>query len=195
MHYHIHHTEGIILSSRNKGEADKVFSVYTRELGLVRASAQGVRRAHSKLRFALQDLAYAKIDFVHGKEVWRITSATPLSSFPYARKSRENILLMVRVARLVERLCAGEETNANIFSDLIQAFYTLDSEDTSKDTREALELHLVLGILHELGYIGDDGAIASYLTADFDPQLSKDLLAKRKPIVLAINRALRESQL
>lgn len=195
MHHHIHHTEGIILSSRNKGEADKVITVYTRELGLVRASAQGVRRAQSKLRFALQDLSHAKIDFVHGKEVWRITSATPQSSFAYARKYYENTIFMARVARLVERLCTGEESNPEIFHNLVQAFYTLDHENVSADTREALELHLVLSILYTLGYVGDDGEIAHYLNADFDPQFSKDLLNKRKSIVLAINRALRESQL
>jgi len=53
--HHIHHTEGIILESRNFGEGGKYYSIFTRDLGMVYASAQGVRKMSSKLRFILQD--------------------------------------------------------------------------------------------------------------------------------------------
>ena len=74
--HHIYHTEGIILGSRNYGEAGKYYSIFTRDLGMVYASAQGVRRMSSKLRFVLQDFAYLKIDLVQGKDFWRVTNAS-----------------------------------------------------------------------------------------------------------------------
>jgi DNA repair protein RecO (recombination protein O) len=60
--HHIYHTEGFILSSRNVGEANKILTIYTREIGFVKALAQGVRLVKSKLRFALHDFSYTNID-------------------------------------------------------------------------------------------------------------------------------------
>ncbi len=194
-HHHIYHTEGIVLGARNRGEANKLLSVYTLEHGLIYAAAQGIRLSKSKLRFALQDLSYAKVDLVRGRDIWRVTSATPISTFAFARSNRESLSLMLRISKLIERLCNGEEGNAEVFSDILQAFVRLDDPVIQTETREALELHLVLRILHQLGYIGDSADLASYLGGGFEDRHPQDVLSDKKSIVLAINRALRESQL
>ncbi len=74
--HHIYHTEGIILSSSNFGEAGKYYNIFTRDLGMVHASAQGVRKMSSKLRYVLQDFSYIKLDLVVGKNIFRITTAS-----------------------------------------------------------------------------------------------------------------------
>lgn len=191
----IYHTHGIIVSSRNSGEANRMLAIYTRELGLVRASAQGVRLLKSKLRFALQDLSYAKVDLVRGRDIWRVTSASTLESFPLARRDRASIMLLARVGKLIERLCDGEEPNEQIFDDCISAFYYLDTENVDSSGREALELHLVLRIMHTLGYIGESEILERYLGSQFDSSHTESLLAERQSIILHINQALRESHL
>ena len=67
--HHIYHTEAFVLGSRNVGEANKMLSLYTRELGLVYAHAQGIRLGKSKLRFGLQDFSHATVDLVQGKDI------------------------------------------------------------------------------------------------------------------------------
>ncbi|MBP6908250.1 MAG: DNA repair protein RecO [Candidatus Pacebacteria bacterium] len=193
--HHIYHTHGYILGSRNSGEANKMLIIYTRELGLVRAVAQGIRLSKSKLRFSLQDFSYAKIDFVRGRDVWRVTSASTITSFPYARSDRDSFLLLARVSALLERLCDGEESHQTIFDECIDAFHLLDVPHFEKESREALELHLVLRILHTLGYIGESDILTSYLTSAFDESHTGALLRERQAIVMHINKALRESHL
>lgn len=193
--HHIYHTHGFILSSNNKGEANKMFSIYTREMGLVRAMAQGVRLSKSKLRFSLQDFSYIKVDLVRGKDLWRITSARHISSFPIARTNRDSILLIARASKLLERLCDGEESNIEIFDDLIQALYLLDDINTSQESRQALELHLILRIMNNLGYIGDSDILSKYLSSSFDYSKTEILLKEKQSIIAHINKALSESQL
>lgn len=195
MHHHIYHTHGFILSSRNTGEANRVLSIYTRQMGLIRATVQGIRLHKSKLRFSLQDFYYAKIDLVRGKDIWRVTSATNINSFPYARGEKESLLLIARISKLLERLCGGEESNEKIFDDFIQALYLLDDENLRGEQREAIELHLVLRILNSLGYIGDSKILTNYLTTEFNDGLIEDLLKERQSIIAHINKALNESQL
>jgi DNA repair protein RecO (recombination protein O) len=193
--HHIHHTHSFIVGSRNIGEANKLFIIYTRELGLIRATAQGVRFTKSKLRFALQDFSYAHIDLVRGRDMWRITSATPVSSFPYARTDSQSLLFIARVGKLIERLCDGEEPNEKIFDDVIQALYMLDGTTIEANSRQALELHVVLRTLNTLGYIGDSDALSVYLDGEFDDSKTEILLKEKRSIISHINKALNESQL
>ncbi|MDE2030865.1 MAG: DNA repair protein RecO [Patescibacteria group bacterium] len=193
--HHIYHTHGFIVSSRNIGEANKMLSIYTKEMGLIHASCQGIRLHKSKLRFALQDFSYAKIDLVRGREIWRVTSATNITSFPYARSNLQSMLLIARVSKLIERLCDGEEESGKIFDDLIQALYMLDDMSLSDSTREALELHLVLRTMNSLGYIGESTMLSQYLSTPFDKIKIENLLNERRSIISHINKALNESQL
>lgn len=193
--HHIYHTNGFILNSHNKGEANKMLTVYTREMGLVRAMVQGIRLHKSKLRFSLQDFSYASIDFVRGKDIWRITSAKNISTFPFARASNKSLLIIARVSKLLERLCDGEESNEKIFDDFIQVLYFIDDMNIDDSSREALELHLVLRIMHSLGYIGDSGILADYLGGEIDIHKTEILLKEKKSIISHINKALNESQL
>ena len=193
--HHIYHTNGFILSSRNTGEANKMLTIYTAEIGLVRAFAQGVRLHKSKLRFTLQDFSYAQIDLVRGREIWRVASAKHISSFPLARSNPQSLLLITRVCRLLERLCIGESPNENIFNDFIQAMHILDDENIPVSSREALELHLVLRIMNSLGYIGDSEMLSKYLLTSFDQSKTELLLKERQSIIAHINKALNESQL
>lgn len=193
--HHIHHTEGLVIGSRNRGEANKLFTIYTLDHGLVYAMAQGIRLHKSKLRYSMQELSYVSIDLVHGRDIWRVTSATHVNSFAYARKDIKSISLMMRVCKLLERLCAGEEGNKEIFYDVVQAFTTLDTETPDPQMRDAIELQLVLRILHNLGYIGDNADIEHCLGESSVPADIVKVIENKKPIILAINRALRESQL
>jgi len=193
--HHIYHTHGFILSSRNMGEANKMINIYTLEMGLIRAAAQGIRLNKSKLRFTLQDFSYVNIDLVRGKEIWRVTSAKHISSFPLARRDTSSLILIMRVAKLIERLCTGEGPNEDIFNDFIQALYILDDENISIQSKEALELHLVLRIMNSLGYIGDSNILAKYLSSSFDHSKTETLLKERQSIIAHINKALTESQL
>ena len=193
--HHIYHTHGFVLSSRNSGEANKMLTIYTREMGLVRCAVQSVRLHKSKLRFAIQDFSYANVDLVRGRDVWRVTSATNITSFPYARADRESLLLIARISKLIERLCDGEEANERIFDDFIQALYLLDDPELVPETRTALALHLVLRIMNTLGYIGDSEVLAQYLSVPFDGVQTESLLKERHSIISHINKALNESQL
>ena len=77
---------------------------------------------------------------------------------------------------------------------MIQALYILD-DCIDMETREALELHLVLRIMHELGYIGELDLLSDYLATSFDKNKTKNLLKEKRSIISHINKALLESQL
>jgi DNA repair protein RecO len=172
-----------------------MFSIYTREMGLVRTMAQGVRFHKSKLRFSMQDFSYIKVDLVRGRDLWRVTTAKSITSFPFARTNKDSLLLIARISKLLERLCTGEQPNKKIFDDFIQVLYLLDDTNITSSSREALELYLVLRIMNTLGYIGDSLLLKQYLTIPFNEICIESLLKEKQSIIAYINKALNESQL
>lgn len=192
--HHIYHTEGLILGSSNYGEAGKYYSVFTRDLGMVFASAQGVRKISSKLRFVLQDFSYVKIDFVRGKDFWRITSASKTNKLESISKRRETLEVFSNISRLLKRLLAGEEANEILFNDLLNGLSILEKCETTEELRN-IEVVIVLRVLHNLGYIGTNEATDDIVKSPFEQDTVFKVLKNRNKILSEINKALQESHL
>lgn len=138
MSYHIYTTEGIVLRQSPFREADRIYSIFTEELGLISATANGVRKEGSKLRGSLEPFSLSKISLVKGREYWRITSAIYERSIPKG---------FTKPLSLLEKLVRGEERNPELFQTIV------DSLKQYKEDDEMFESHLVSRILYHLGYM------------------------------------------
>jgi len=197
--HHIYHTEGIILGSKNYGETGKYYSIFTRDLGIIYAGAQGVRKMSSKLRFILQDFAYVKIDLVQGKDFWRVTSASKTNALEGLTKNSGTLEVVSNVANLLKRLLAGVEKNERLFADLISGLSILENK-TAKRTAHAgdlqnIEAIIVLRILDNLGYIGGNETLQNLVKSPFEENLIFEVSKSRLQVLRQINKALRETHL
>lgn len=192
--HHIYHTEGVILGSRNYGEAGKCFYIFTCDLGMLYASAQGVRKLSSKLRYVLQDFNYVKVDLVRGKDFWRITSASKTNMLEDIARDSQKLGIMVNISKLLRRLLAGEDANEILFADLIKGLHVLEKTEKREELPN-VEVILVLRILNNLGYIGGAENLQSLITSPFEDELVYQVAKSKRDILAEINKALRETQL
>ena len=192
--HHIYHTEGIILGSKNYGEAGKYYSLLTRDLGLINASAQGVRKMSSKLRFVLQDFSYVKVDLIRGKDFWRLTSASKTNNLEDISKNSSSFEIFSNISRLLKRLLAGEYPNQTLFVDLLNGLHFLE-KSKSQNEAENIEAIIVLRILNNLGYIGESGMLQNITKSPFEENLIFEASRSRTKILLEINKAIHETHL
>ena len=194
--YHIYQTDGWILGGVNVGEANRFLDLFTSELGLVRAMAQGVRKLNSKLRYGLQDYFFVRVSLVRGRDFWRIMNVERLNDFNWIYKDREIFRMICRIFSLLRRLVIGEGNDAVIFEDINLAIKLIDENDLSRDEKRAIEVILVFRILQRLGYVGRDSRL-NYL-ADFSrwevPLFKIDNLT-RSLVLKQINSSLMHSHL
>lgn len=148
--YAIHQTKSFILDYMDSGESNRLYWLFTSELGVVVATASGVRSTTSKLNPRLQQYSIATLEIVKGKELWRITNVLS-DDIPCSVYSKNAQAVVARTAALVRRLYAGEESNALLFADVEQAFGKLQ-KIFDAETIAAVETLLVLKILYHLGY-------------------------------------------
>lgn len=192
--HHIYHTEGIILGSKNYGEAGKYYSLLTRDLGLINASAQGVRKISSKLRFVLQDFSYVKVDLVRGKDFWRLTSASKTNKLENVSRNPISFEIFGNISRLLKRLLAGEYPNQVLFLDLLKGLHFLE-KTKSQTEAENIEAIIVLRILSDLGYIGNNEILKNIIKSPFEENLIFEAALSRTQILLEINKAIHETHL
>lgn len=168
MSYHIYTTPGIVLRQWPLREADRVYTVLTRDLGLIRASAGGVRKEESKLRGALEPFSLSLVSLVKGKEYWRITSAV----------FEKNISTdFAQPLSLLEKLVRGEEKHPELF-DAVREIVGVTMINHSEEEKELLEIKLVSEMLYHLGYMNKE-----------------DLNLDKKSLIKAINEGLQASNL
>ncbi|MFA6536694.1 MAG: DNA repair protein RecO [Candidatus Paceibacterota bacterium] len=195
--YTIYTTPAFILKSSPRGESNQLYTIFTKDFGLLRASAQGVRFLKSKLRYKLQEFNLVEITLVRGKEHWRITNVGHEQSLFTEFKGQKPVLaILARVFNLLRRLLHGEEKNEQLFDHLSETvkFFQSQSLDSSELTN--LEYILVLRLLHSLGYLGSSPEVEEFVASPF---WSGEVLVKmgswKKQALSMINQSLQETQL
>lgn len=148
--YAIHQTKSFILDYVDSGESNRLYWLFTPELGVVVATASGVRSTKSKLNPRLQKYSLVTVEIVKGKELWRITNVLS-DDVPCSVYAKNGQAVVARTAALVRRLYAGEEPNPLLFTDIEQGFMKLQKVFDA-ETIAAVETLLVLKILYHLGY-------------------------------------------
>jgi DNA repair protein RecO (recombination protein O) len=193
----LYSTECIVLGGVDSGEANKYISLFTKDIGLVRAVAKSVREEKSKLRYSLQDYSFTYTTLVRGREVWRITGAEEIYSLHHELKEDANKLFTVmQILNLLDRLVHGEEKNEYLFNTLSQGLEFLRNNKMNKKNLKNFEHLIVLRMLYSLGYIAKKNNLDELLWETFvNQKLLKETESKRKDIIFAINRALKEAHL
>lgn len=184
MSHHVYTTRGVVLGSMPLREADKLVLILTRDLGLVVATARGIRNHNSKLRPILDDLSIVKVSLVKTLQGWRVTTAELIKSFQMGpRASRPLIKSLNQIIRLLRKLVKGEEKSIKLFEDLERDMLEL-VEDT-KINAEDWEIRTVSRMLCNLGYFENK----------FVPQSYNDVALNKKALIRLINDGLHSSGL
>ncbi len=195
--YHLYHTDALVLGGAPSGEGSKTITLFTRELGLLSATAQSVREERSKLRYGLQDFSYAEVTLVRGKEYWRLTGAELLSNLGDECEGGGAALRMTgRICKLLKQLLTGEEKNEPLFVAVTEGLQCI-REKKDAGLLEGTEIVLVLRILYLLGYLAPRNEFDPFLSHAglWDEKTLSDALLFRTLAISEINNSLQQSQL
>ena len=154
-----------MLTERPMREADRIYTIMTRDLGLIRAMAIGVRKEASKLRGNIEPFSLSSVSFVKGKDYWRLTSAEFIQSI-------SSTLFIARPLALLEKLVQGEASHPELFDAVEEAVLSSGPRD------EMFEVRIVSKILFHLGYLKE-----------------LDMALGKKSLIKAINEGLQASHL
>jgi DNA repair protein RecO (recombination protein O) len=120
-------TEAIVLRTHRLGEADKIVSLLTRQLGRVRAVARGALSRRGRFGSALEPLSYIRLWIYdrEGRDLQRLGSTEVLESFFEMQKDYRIQVAAQYLAEVTERFFPEREVNERGFRLLLAVLRAL----------------------------------------------------------------------
>jgi DNA repair protein RecO (recombination protein O) len=138
-------TVAITLKSRKWGEADRIVTLYAKQLGKIRAVARGARRLKSRMGAALEPLTMCELNLFEksGDSLYRVSQVDLIEPFV---KFREDLGLMgaaARMANVVGAVTPDGDPDPELFDTLEQGLRSLVTSDDPELTALLFQIRLL----------------------------------------------------
>ena len=140
-------TDAIVLRARALGEADRVYTLLTRERGKVDAVAKGVRRARSAVAGRLEPLAEVRVALHKGRSLDVITEVRTIVSYWDGLVRPDALATASLFAETVDLFCEPDLALPEIYALLGGAIGAVAASDAPAGLVPRFQLRL----LHALG--------------------------------------------
>ena len=144
----VYQTEAIIIKRTKLGEADRILTLYTPDLGKLRAVAKGTRRPKSKLGGHVELLTHSQLMLARGRNLDIITQAQTINNFLPLKDNLERLSYGLYISELVDSFTADRIENRRLFDLLLDTLHQLSQAKDGAPVLRYFELHL----LERLGY-------------------------------------------
>ena len=138
-----HRTEALFLKKTNQGEANQIFTVYTKDFGKLEVTAKAIRKIKSKLNSGAEIFYYSEIEFIQGKARKILTDAVLIKKF---RKDLPQLQIAYQITQILDDLVKGEEKDARIWNLTKETFTKLE------ESSDIIYYYFFWNLLAVLGY-------------------------------------------
>ncbi|MEK7071705.1 MAG: DNA repair protein RecO, partial [Patescibacteria group bacterium] len=108
-------SRGLIFKKEERGEADLLFTVYTKDFGKLEILGKSVRKIASKLRPSAEVFYLSEIEFIQGKIQKTLTDATLVDKFSGIRGDLKKIRIAHKISEVLDNLIKGQEPDEKIW--------------------------------------------------------------------------------
>ena len=145
-------TKGIIIDAQDYKEYDKLITIFTLDLGVVKAVIKGVKKSNAKLRFAGQLLCFA--DFILTKRLgmYTVINADLIDSFYEIAYNYDKFLLavdLIKVVKFVNKYNPDSSELFVVFVAILNVLLKTKVENNVVYCKFLIETLKALGYEHE----------------------------------------------
>jgi DNA repair protein RecO (recombination protein O) len=168
-------TTGIIIKRKNVGEADRIITMMTQEMGKIQVKAKGVRKITSKRSSHIELLNHGSFSLYKSGGMPILTEVDTYNTFNELKTDLSKVGLAYHICELVDSLCPDNQENESVFSLLYGLFTQLGN------TKEAGRLihEFEINLLQELGYYSGQDLAGSKASLFIETILERKLKARQ----------------
>lgn len=150
-------TQAITLKSYNLGETDKIIVMYSRDHGIIRCVAKGVKKTGSKLGGRMQTLMANNLFVAKGKNLDIVQQAELIDSFKELKKDISKITYAMYTAELIQAFGLENDLNSKeIYDIFFEGLKNLCHSSNEIETMWAL-IRFKMLLFEQLGYAVEIG--------------------------------------
>jgi DNA repair protein RecO (recombination protein O) len=144
----LYRAEGIVLRTRQLGEADKILTIYTLEKGKITAVARGSKRARSRLMAISQPFTHGSFLLYTGRSMDSVNEGELINSYFKLREDIEAMAYATYVAELFDLLVDEGEPSSGLYRLLLSVLTLLENDGD----RDVYLTWFTLRFISQLGY-------------------------------------------
>ena len=148
-------TEGIVLATLNRGEADRSFTIYTKDFGKLELWATSERKITSKLRGGLEKLCWSEVEFIVGKNKKTLTDASLKERYHTIRNDLQRLRVAIRMGETLDATTSKEEQDKTAWLLLLDSFSCLENPQFHANSSKLLYYYFFWNLLSHLGWRPD----------------------------------------
>ena len=145
-------TQSFILKKIDRGEVDRIFTIYTKDFGKLELLAKAERKIQSKLRGGLELFYLSEIEFIQGKTHKTLTDAILIDKFKNLRRDLKRLAIAYKISEVLDNLVKDQEPDEKIWQLLNEVFSKLNSLEIKNSKLEILYHYFLWNLLSILGY-------------------------------------------
>ena len=115
-------TKGIVVKAIDYKDSDKLVTIFSPELGLIRARARGVKKNKAKLAFAAQSFAFVEFVLIQKGDFFTIVNASSIDQFFTLTSDFDAFVFMASCLEIVEKTIKQNEDQTEMFLLLLNVF-------------------------------------------------------------------------
>jgi DNA repair protein RecO (recombination protein O) len=148
-------TDGLVIKESTTGEKDRVVTLLTRDLGVIRAFVRGAKIAKSRSVSATQLLGYSKLSIYRGRDAYIVDDARPEEIFFGLRGNIERLSLAQYFCELAGEIAPRESEAGEYLSLILNAIHLLEA---AKRPQPLIKAVTELRLMCLSGYMPDIAA-------------------------------------
>jgi len=148
MQGHNYQTEAIVIKKTKLGEADRILTLFTPDLGRIQAVAKGVRKPKSKMAGHLELLTHSHLVLAKGHNLDTITACQTVNAFLPLKNDLELTAYALYVTELAEQFTIEDQENRPLFELLRDTLQRL----CEAGNRDMVLHHYEMQLLDQAGY-------------------------------------------
>lgn len=121
--------EGVILRHIRWGEADRLLTVFSKELGKIRVVAKGVRKTRSRKAGHLEPFMHTAMLLAQGRDLWIVTQADTIQAMNSLRDDLQKTAYAAYLVELLDRFTYEDGPNFPLYRLLLDSLKRLDEGD------------------------------------------------------------------
>ena len=122
-------TEGVVIRQSDLGEADRIVTIFTQDLGKLRVVAKGVRRPKSRVGGHLELLYQVGFSAAYGRSLDVVTEAQTVRIFSALSRDLERLSQAVYMCDLLDAFTAERSPNYPLYLLALSSLGWLESKN------------------------------------------------------------------
>ncbi len=145
-------TQGIFLKKEDRGEADQLFTIFTKDYGKLEVLGRAIRKIKSKLRSGAELFYLSEIEFIQGKSYKTLTDAILIDKFKNLRGNHQKLGIAYKIADVLNSLAALEQNDEKIWQLVLATFREIENWKIENRKLEIIYYYFLWKLFDFLGY-------------------------------------------